>query len=558
MAAGILSAFACQRTPPASDDKPITGPVWFEDITEKVGLNFVHDCGPVGQYHMQEQVGSGAALFDFNGDGRLDIYLLQNGGPGGKKNQLFRQRPDGTFEDVSAGSGLDIDGHNMGVAIGDVNNDGLPDVLVTQYRGVKLFLNNGDGTFTDITKKAGLDNPSWATSAAFFDYDRDGRLDLVVVNYVDYDPTWPCHGPTSARDYCAPKTFKGRVTRLFRNLGPSGDSPVRFEDATKSSGLGRLPGPGLGVLCADFDGDGWPDIFVANDGAANHLWINQKDGTFAEEAGRRGVARNGMGQVQAGMGIALADVDGDGLFDLFGTHLAEETHALWKQGPRGLFQDQTAKAGLLDAKWRATGFGTLFADFDLDGAPDLVIVNGRVAARAAGVDDALGPFWTRYGDRNQIFRNTGDGRFEDISPANVPFCGRYNVARGVAQGDIDGDGAVDLLVTTIGGPARLFRNVAPARGHWLAVRAFDPALKRDAIGAEVRVRAAGVTRTCWMHPAESYLCSSEPVAHFGLGPTREVEAIEVVWPDGVRETFPGGGVDRRVEIRKGAGRPTPK
>ena len=431
-------------------------------------------------------------------------------------------------------------------------------ILVTQYRGVKLFLNKGKGKFTDVTLEAGLDNPSWATSAAFFDYDRDGWLDLVVVNYVDYDPTWPCHGPTSARDYCAPKTFKGRVSRLFRNLGKAGDAAVRFEDVTESSGLSRAAGPGLGVICADFDGDGWPDIFIANDGAVNHLWMNQRDGTFREEAGQRGLARNGMGQTQAGMGIALGDVDGDGLFDLFVTHLAEETHSLWKQGPRGLFQDQTARAGILDARWRATGFGTLLADFDNDGALDLVIVNGRVAARPEGVDDALGPFWTRYGDRNQLFRNQGKGRFEDISPANDPLCGRYNVARGVARGDIDGDGAVDLLVTTIGGPARLFRNVAPGRGHWLRVRAFDPQSKRDALGAEVRVRAGGTTRTCWMHPAESYLCSSEPVAHFGLGAVEAIDSIDVTWPDGVRETFPGGKADRRVEVRKGAGRPPDK
>jgi hypothetical protein len=442
----------------------------------------------------------------------------------------------------------------MGVAIGDVNNDGLPDVLVTQYCGVKLFLNNGDGTFTDVTRQAGLDNPTWGTSAAFVDYNRDGWLDLVVVNYVDYDPSWHCTGVEGKRDYCAPKTFRGRVTRLFRNCGrqPTG---VRFEDVTEPSGLGRLAGPGLGVVCADFDGDGWPDILIANDGAANHLWINQKNGTFKEEAVERGVAYNGMGQAQAGMGIALGDVDGDGLFDLFVTHLNQETHTLWKQGPRGLFRDITALAGLLTPDWAGTGFGTLLADFDHDGALDLAIVNGRVSARPSVDDWSLGPFWSRYGDRNQLFAGDGKGRFRDISRANAPLCGPFNVARGLVRGDFDGDGFQDFLVTTIGGRARLFRNIAPKRGHWLQVRALDPALKRDSYGAEVRVRAGERTWAAWFNPAESYLCSSEPVAHFGLGPADRVDAIDVLWPDGSREKFPGGPADRRIEIRKGGGRP---
>jgi hypothetical protein len=545
--------------PPEPEEPP--GPPWFQDITERVKLDFVHDCGPTGDYFMPQQVGSGAALFDFNNDGRLDIYLLNNGGPKGRPNQLFQQLPDGTFRNVSAGSGLDIAGHNMGVAIGDVNNDGWPDVLVTQYTGVKLFLNNGNGTFSDVTKQAGLDNPSWGTSAAFVDYNRDGWLDLVVVNYVDYDPSWHCTGPLGTRDFCAPKNFRGRVTRLFRNLGKAGQakgSRVRFEDVTESSGLGRLPGPGLGVVCADFDGDGWPDLFIANDGAANHLWMNQKDGTFKEEAVQRGVAFNAMGRAEANMGVALGDVDGDGLFDLYVTHLTEETNTLWKQGPRGLFRDHTSSTGLLGSRWRGTGFGTLLADFDHDGALDLAVVNGRVLARPPVDDPSLEPFWRRYADRNQLFIGDGKGRFRDISLGNAAFCGHYNVARGLVRGDIDGDGAQDLLVTTISGKARLFKNVAPKQGHWLGVRAFDPGLKRDAYGAEVRVRAGARAWTAWLNPAESYGCSSEPRAHFGLGTAERVDSIEILWPDGAREVFPGCAVDQRLELRKGDGRPAKK
>ena len=500
------------------------GPAWFEDVTKQVGLDFVHDPGPVGDYFMPQQVGSGAALFDFNNDGLLDIYLLQNGGPNGAKNRLYQQTRDHRFKDVSAGSGLDIAGYNMGVAIGDVNNDGLPDVLVTQYNGVKLFLNNGDGTFSDVTEESGLSNPAWGTSASFFDYDRDGWLDLVVVNYVDYDPTWPCTAAGGVRDYCAPKTFHGRVSRLFHNVTPTARSSssaprVRFEDVTESSGLGRLPGPGLGVVCADFDGDGWPDVFITDDGAANRLWINQKNGTFKEEAVRRGVAFNGMGAAQAGMGVALGDVNGDGLFDLYVTHLTEETNTLWRQGPRGLFHDETAAARLAAPRWRGTGFGTLLTDFDNDGALDLAVANGRVSAHTPD-DCSLGPFWSKYGDRNQLFAGDGHGRFRDISPDSPALCGRLNVARGLARGDFDGDGAQDLLVTTIAGPARLLQNVAPKRGHWLQVRAVEAAPgrnARDALGAEVRVTAGGVTRVAWIHAAESYLCSSEPSATSAWG-----------------------------------------
>ncbi|MBV9122080.1 MAG: VCBS repeat-containing protein, partial [Planctomycetes bacterium] len=426
-------------------------------MTQEVGLNFVHDAGPEGTYFMPQIMGSGAALFDYDNDGRLDIYLLQMGGPDSKStNRLYHQEANGHFTDVSRGSGLDVAGFNTGVAIGDVNNDGWPDVLVTQYGGVKLFLNNGHGTFTDVSREAGLSNLAWGTSAAFVDYDRDGWLDLVVVNYVAYPGATVCQDHLGKREFCDPKSFSGSLTRLFHNLGPAGGKGgVRFEDVTEKSGLGRLREPGLGVACADFDGDGWPDIFVANDGQPNCLWINQHNGTFKEEAVVRGLAYNHLGQAQANMGIALGDVDGDGLFDLYVTHLGSEGNVLWKQGPRGVFQDQTMAAGLGGPEARATGFGAVFGDFDQDGAPDLAFVNGRVyrAEAVPGVD--LPVYWREYAEPNRLFANDGRGRFRDISPQNPAFCGRPGIYRGLAYGDVDGDGALDLLVTETAGPARL-------------------------------------------------------------------------------------------------------
>jgi hypothetical protein len=548
------------RQPGERDPAP-AAPPWFEDITEKVGLDFVHDAGPVdNKYFLPQIVGSGAAVFDFDGDGLLDIYLLNNGGPHGRPNRLFRQLPGGRFQDVSKGSGLDIPGYSMGVAIGDVNNDGFPDVLVTQYTGVRLFLNKGNGTFAEVTKEAGLDSPFWATSAAFFDYDRDGWLDLVVVNYVEYDPSWKCASPDGRSDYCPPNQFAGTVAKLFRNracsesrAGPGGSPGMpRFEDVTLASRLGRIPGPGLGVACADFDGDGWPDILVANDGEANRLWINQHDGTFTEEAVRRGLGVNLLGQRQANMGIALGDVDGDGLLDVFITHLTEETNTLWRQGPPGLFRDGTAAARLASPRWRGTGWGTVLADFDHDGALDLAVVNGRVA-RGRDANPQLGLHWSRYAERNQLFAGNGNGSFTDISTRSPAFCGSAGVYRALIMADVDGDGAVDLLVTSVGGPARLYRNVAPKRGHWLMVRAVDPALKRDAYGAQITVKAQQKSWLSGIYPGQGYLGSHEPRAHFGLGPVTRVDSIEVRWPDGTYEAFEGRPANQAVQLVKGKG-----
>jgi hypothetical protein len=540
--------------PPA--DEGAGGPAWFADVTAEVGLDFVHDAGPVGHFFMPQIMGAGAALLDFDADGRLDLYLLQSGGPDSRStNRLYRQGPDGRFTDVSKGSGLDVAGYCTGVAAGDVNNDGRPDVLVTQFGGLKLFLNNSTSVFTEVGRAAGLDSVLWGTSASFVDYDRDGWLDLVVVNYVAYDPAVQCFDRQGRRDYCHPRQFRGSVTKLYRNQGP--EKKGQFEDVTEKAGLGRLVGPGLGVACADFTGDGWPDVFVANDGWPNHLWVNQGNGTFQEEALARGLAYDGMGQAPANMGVAVGDVDADGLFDVFVTHLTSETHTLWCQGPRGTFRDRTVTAGLTPAGSRGTGFGTVVADFDHDGAVDVVAVNGRVARGQPVAEEALGPFWSQYAERNQLFANDGAGRFRDVSSRDPALCGLPGVYRGLACGDIDGDGALDLLVTSLAGPARLYRNVAPDRGHSLLVRATDPALRRDAYGAEVTVRAGGRRWVRWTNPGYSYLCSNDPRVHFGLGAVGQVDAIDVLWPDGTKETFPGCPTDQRPELvlRKGTGRP---
>ena len=554
-----VASLSCRHsTPPAATEEM---PPWFRDVSREVGIDFTHDPGPPPgeRYFLPQIIGSGAALFDYDNDGRLDIYLVQNGGPDSKaKNRLFHQEKDGTFTDVSKRSGLDVAGYGMGVAIGDVDNDGFPDVVLTEYGRIRLFHNNGDGTFTDITKQAGLDNPQWATSACFFDYNKDGWLDLVVTNYVEYDPTTVCSQGGGKPEFCHPRAFPGSVTRLFRNKGRSGKSGVvTFVDVTLEAGLAKAPGPGLGVVAADFDGDGWPDILVANDAQPNRLWINQGNGTFLDEAAQRGLAYNGQGQTQGNMGIALGDVDGSGRIAVFITHLTEETNTLWIQKPLGLYRDVTAAAGLAGSRWRGTGFGAVLGDFDNDGALDLAVVNGRVSRVRAKLDANvvadLGPIWAAYAERNQLFTGVVKGQFADLSDRQPAFCGKAAIGRGLAVGDFNNDGGLDLLVTSVAGPARLFRNVVPNRGHWLLVRALDPVLKRDAYGAEVVVEAGGKRLHAWINPGTSYLVSNDPRAHFGLGSTKHVDAIEVYWPDDTAERFDGRAADQIVELRKGDG-----
>jgi enediyne biosynthesis protein E4 len=526
---------------------------WFEDITETSGIEFVHDCGQTGNYFMPQTVGSGCAVFDADGDGKLDLFFLQNAGPESKSvNQLYQQVENGKFANVTTGSGLDIAGYNMGVAVADINQDGLPDVLITQYRGARLFLNRGALHFEDITKAAGIENPLWGTSASFVDYNRDGRVDLIITNYVDLDPSWTCTDNSGQRDYCGPNYFNGTASRLFRNLGPKNGAPVVFEDVSLPSGIAKLTGPGLGVFCADLSGDGWVDFFIANDEKPNRLWVNQKNGTFVDEAVARGIAFNGMGQVAANMGVAPGDIDNDGLIDLFVTHLTNEMHTMWKQGPAGVFSDRTLAAGLVSTKWRGTGFGALMADFDQDGLLDLSFVNGRIA-RGPKQSNDLAEYWRDYGERNQILRNLGGGKYEDYSEATTSLCGKVNVARGLASGDLNGDGKPDLVVTCISGKPKILMNRSTSENHWLAIRTLN-SFGSDAVGAEVRLKLGEKQLLRLCQPAESFECSSSPEVLFGLGATTKYDGIEVRWPDGKVENFPGGESNQRIKLKHGSGK----
>jgi hypothetical protein len=545
-------------TPASAPTAPATAaPRLLEDVTRQLGIDFVNDSGAQGRYLMWEQMASGVALLDFDNDERLDLYFVQCGGPdSASRNRLYHQEPDGRFTDVSRDSGVDVAGWGMGAFAGDVNNDALPDLVVTEYGAARLFLNRGGGRFEEITRTAGIDNPRWATAASFLDFDRDGWLDFTVVNYLDYDPARDCRDHTGAPEYCGPQDFPGTVTRLYRNRGPLPGGQVAFEDVTVRSGIVRATGPGLGVLCADLTGDRQPDIFVTDDGKPNRLFVNRGDGSFVDEAAQRGIAYNAMGATAGNMGVAPGDVNGDGLLDVFVTHLTHEQHAFWIQGPRGLFQDRAVDAGLVNPRWRGTGFGAVLADLDLDGSLDLAFVNGRVLR---GTDPGerlpgLHPLWQPYAQRYQLFLNDGRGRFREISEANPDFSGHAGVGRGLAMGDLDNDGDLDLVATCTGGPAQVFRNLAPRTGHWLTVRTVEPALGgRDALGAEIRVAAGG--RTWWrlVQPATSFLSSHDPRAHFGLGAAVRLDWIRVTWPDGAEESFPGGPADRHVTLRKGTG-----
>ena len=536
--------------------------VVFREVAEQVGLKFQHYNGMTGKFYLPEITGSGGALFDFDNDGDTDVFLVQsnvlepNTQPGATlfpwrgaespRGRLFRndlKQGKLTFTDVTQQSGIVGTGYGMGVASGDINNDGLPDLYLTNLGANQMYLNKGGGKFADVTKESGTDDPRWSTSASFFDYDRDGWLDLVVVNYADFSVSNSpnCYNATTARDYCTPRVFRAPGNRLFHNKGNG-----VFEDTTAAAGVSKEFGHGLGVVTADLNNDGWIDIYVANDGDQNQLWTNQKNGTFINDALLAGAAVNRNGQTEAGMGVDVGDFDGNGTDDIFVTHLMDETNTLFVNMGQALFEDRTREAGLGMPGRRFTGFGTFFFDYDNDGWLDLFVANGAVQLLPELVRQK-NPF--PLGQPNQLFRNNGKGSFVEIM--DQAELQPLAVSRGAALGDVDNDGDTDVLVTNNNGPVRLLLNQVGSGNHWLGLRLVGKS-GRDMLGAQVeivideknilrrRVRTDG-----------SYLVANDPRVLVGLGKVTKIKAVRVRWPDATIEEWKDPSIDQYITLKQG-------
>ena len=540
----------------------------FVDATDQAGIDFVHFNGTTGEFFLPEITGSGGGLFDFDNDGDLDLYVVQGAylqppekspdpvkwqGDQPPTDRLFRNEliPAGQlrFTDVTEQCGIHAPGYGMGVATGDYNNDGWIDLYVTNLGANQLWRNNGGNTFTDVTQEAGTDDPRWSTSAAFVDYDRDGWLDLFFANYVDFSTSYRrnCFSTASARDYCGPTSYDDVPDKLFRNRGDG-----TFEDVTIPSGIAEHFGSGLGVVTADFNNDHWPDLYVANDGDPNQMWINaQGKGTFEDNALLGGTALNRMGQAEAGMGVDAADFDSDGDEDLFMTHLERESNTLYENLGNGLFEDRTIESGLHAASLPYTSFGTRFVDYDNDGLLDLLVLNGAVrvieAQARAGVAYPLT-------QPNQLFQNRGGEKFVEVTKAAGPALAIAEVSRGAALGDVDNDGDVDVVVFNNNGRTRLLLNQIGNRNHWLGLRVLDPELHRDALQARVEVvTSLGKSQWYRVHTDGSYCSAGDPRIVSGLGADTNIKLVRVHWPDGGIELWPDLEVDRYHILQRGQG-----
>jgi hypothetical protein len=533
--------------------------VQFRDVTKQSGIHFHHERAASDQKLYLETMGAGVAWIDYNQDGYLDAFFV-NGGftpffhpEKAPQPALYRNNGDGTLTDVTEKAGIRTNGtFFFGVAVADFDNDGYPDIYMTGYRHSVLYHNNGDGTFTDVTTKAGVgDDGAWGTAAGWFDYDRDGRLDLLVTNYVQFDvdhPVFCGENKPGYRAYCHPDSFSGTSMRLYHNNGDG-----TFTDVTKQAGLLNDDGKSLAVVLADLNGDGWPDIFIANDTQRNFLYFNNGDGTFRDASYTSGAGFSEDGKPEAGMSADAADVRNDGLYDLFVSHLDFQLNRYYRNDGDGTFADATISSGLGQTNYLNSSFGARFFDFDNDGWRDLLVVNGHILDNIARYHPTV-----KYAEEKKLYRNAGNGRFVDATNAQNAEFRAARVGRGLAVGDYDNDGWMDFLVSNNGEDAQLFKNDGgespeAKRNHWLGMHLVGTKSNRDGIGAKLKVTAGDFVSYDQAKSGMSYCSAQDPRIYFGLGKHGSVDAVEISWPSGTRDVIHDLAADEIVTIEEGKG-----
>ncbi len=552
---GSLAVACHQDTPPSTEKTPTdsaanvpTSKAWFRPLSANAGIDFDHQSGHQDRFLFPEIMCGGVGTLDYDQDGLWDLYFVQGGNladpasPNPPQNRLYRNLGKLQFEDVTSSSGLGDTGYGMGTVCADFDNDGFTDVYVTNVGPNRLYRNQGNGQFQDITEQAGVGDAGWGTSASFLDFNRDGHLDLFVVNYIHWslDTETGCYSRGGKPDYCSPLSYQAPAPdRLYQNNGDG-----TFTDVTEATGINQHFGNGLGVACADFNGDGWVDLFVANDAMPNQLWINQTDGSFANEALIRGCAVNGMGLNEAGMGVAIADLNHDGWWDLFLTHLESESNTYY-QNSSGYFQDRVQPQGPGVVSWPFTGFGVVFGDYNNDSRIDLYVANGRVkyGPKTHSKTD-------RFAEPNHLIQGIGNGSYSLHPNAINPAPANPATSRGSIAVDLNNDGRLDLVTANRDHAPQIWINqVVPEQSHWIRFRVLST-FGAHAIGAVVEIQIADQSHRRLVQSGLSYCSSQDPRAHFGLGSQSDVGTVTVYWPDGQTTTHGPYSVDAEFVIQR--------
>jgi hypothetical protein len=518
--------------------------VQFTDVTAPAGIKFVHNAGKAGKKYLPETLGAGAAFFDADGDGWTDVLLInsRDWAPRGRHTTaaLYRNNHNGTFTDITRGSGLDVEIYGIGVAVADFDNDGRDDVYITALEGDRLFHNEGNGKFKDVTATSGIKNANFATSAAWLDYDRDGKVDLFVANYVQWTEKgdlW-CSLDGNVKSYCTPESYKGTSSRLFHNLGGG-----RFEDVTNKAGLGEPTSKSLGVTVIDYDNDGWPDLFVCNDTQPNKLYHNNKNGTFGEMGMSAGVAYGEDGVAKGAMGVDWADYDRTGHPGLLVGNFSNQMLGLYHNEGNGLFVDEAPMSSVGRESLLTLSFGVFFFDYDLDGYPDILTANGHIEEEIGRVQPKI-----KYQEPPLLFHNLGSKKFANVSSMVGPDFTKPLVARGAIYSDFDHDGDLDVLLTSNNGPAHLYRNDGGNKNKWISIRTAGTKSNRDGIGASVTIASASGKQWNTVRSGSSYASQSDMALVFGLGQDPVVTSIEVTWPSGTRQKFANVQPDQFIVI----------